>query len=524
MRERKPEPKPLLFTTTLRNPSRIKDFLSVLYPYNGKVLTKEVINKVVLDLVSKKLYVPVYANKVPLIKRQLKSDIPLSTSTAQRIINNSPQDHKEAGFDKGWPSRFDTWYKFPKELGFVWYEMDKPIEFSKTGILLLDSMKEGLEHLEQQVYLNAFAKYQTNNPFRKNSIENRPLILLLSVLKELKEFYGQSFKGVAYTEIPLFICWLNSDYKALARKIIEIRKAVGFGQSNEYIYDQCKQILNISDDKENRFKISNIINELPDEFIRKMRLTGLITLRGYGRFIDINYQEIEKVDYVLRKYSNNQKFETKRQYFDYMKELDETLVNTQRQLIYSKEEGRDLFLKWVNQFSLETLRKELLILVRKGKEGKSKDPLLKFIVEPLRLEFLTAIIVQKSFSKVLVKPNYQFDDEGVPTSFALGNEPDIVVEDEKGDILIEVTLLTGTTQNIREMPAIARHLLDYIKKIPESFSIMLAPSIHVDTYTFSHFESFKNNINIYPISVSDFIDKIQGISNLRDISGEIAEQ
>ena len=34
-------------------------------------------------------------------------------------LNNS--EHKEAGFDYGWPSRFDTQFKFLMELGFLYY-------------------------------------------------------------------------------------------------------------------------------------------------------------------------------------------------------------------------------------------------------------------------------------------------------------------------------------------------------------------------------------------------------------------
>jgi len=43
-----------------------------------------------------------------------------------------------------------------------------------------------------------------------------------------------------------------------------------------------------------KFEAKSIMVEYPDEFIRKMRLTGLISLRGGGRFIDINQNEIEK--------------------------------------------------------------------------------------------------------------------------------------------------------------------------------------------------------------------------------------
>ena len=42
----------------------------------------------------------------------------------------------------------------------------------------------------------------------------------------------------------------------------------------------------------------SIINDYPDEFIRKMRITSLISLRGGGRFIDINNSEIDSVNYI----------------------------------------------------------------------------------------------------------------------------------------------------------------------------------------------------------------------------------
>ena len=48
MVKRKEEYKPLLLTTTLRNPERIKKFLSVIAKYNGQILTNDVIMNIVL--------------------------------------------------------------------------------------------------------------------------------------------------------------------------------------------------------------------------------------------------------------------------------------------------------------------------------------------------------------------------------------------------------------------------------------------------------------------------------------------
>ena len=176
------EYKPLLFTTTLRNPERIKIFLSVIAKYNGQILTNDIIDKIVFDLISMKEYVPMYVKRNLDLKSKLSSEEPFSISETKRIIRNSPQKHKEAGFDWGWPSRFDTWYKFLKELGLVYYEMNKPIELSEAGHNLILANTEGYEHLEQQVFLSSFAKYQRNNPYRRISNKNNPLILLHSSL------------------------------------------------------------------------------------------------------------------------------------------------------------------------------------------------------------------------------------------------------------------------------------------------------------------------------------------------------
>lgn len=58
-----------------------------------------------------------------------------------------------------------------------------------------------------------------------------------------------------------------------------------------------------------KFDPKSIMVDYPDEFIRKMRLTGLISLRGGGRFIDINKNEQKKVDYAINNYSQYKKYD-----------------------------------------------------------------------------------------------------------------------------------------------------------------------------------------------------------------------
>ena len=107
------EYKPLSFSTTMRNPERIVEFLNCILPFEGKILTNEIIHEVTVNLISKKLYfTQKYEMKIPEYKAiYADENARFTREQVEDIIKNSPQNHKEAGFEKGWPSRFDTWYK-----------------------------------------------------------------------------------------------------------------------------------------------------------------------------------------------------------------------------------------------------------------------------------------------------------------------------------------------------------------------------------------------------------------------------
>ena len=116
--------KPLSFSTTIRNPERIPKFLRCILPFEGKILTSEIIHKVVKNVIREKEYTPMYVSRTAELKAISKSeDDTFSDKQLEKIIDMSPQKHKEAGFEYGWNSRFDTWYKMIKEFGFIKYAM-----------------------------------------------------------------------------------------------------------------------------------------------------------------------------------------------------------------------------------------------------------------------------------------------------------------------------------------------------------------------------------------------------------------
>lgn len=492
--------KPLLFTTTLRNPERLKWFLAVLKDYNGQILTDDLAEKIAGEIIRIGLYMPTRLSAI--VKRKIKAKEPLTNQEVAKILQDNPQNHKEAGFNKGWSSRFDTWFKIAKELGFVFYRAGEKIHFSEIGLKLVDS-----EHpeFEQQAFLNAFVKYQSNNPFRRVRNENVPLILLLEVISKLntdKDFNGN---GISKLELPLVIYWKDNDAEKLYQRIKKLREDFRFTPSWEVISDICRnEIMEgqdiVRDDK-------SIMVDYPDEFIRKMRLTGLISLRGGGRFIDINKKEQDKVDYVLATYSAYKKYDTEESYFEYISAVDKKLISFVLKPVSISEQDKFLA-KWVSIYAWESIKAELLNL---SKSQLTKDEVLKYLSNPIRLEFLIALAVKSKFPNVKVIPNYPVDDEGIPTATAggVGNTGDIECFEELNGILIEVTMSEGRTQTMMEVWPISRHLAEFSKKAENSMCYFVAPSIFSDSMKQIQYVKQTENLFISPKTIDEFLEHLE---------------
>lgn len=511
MRSRKAVSKPLSFSTTMRNPNRIVSFLNCLLPYENQILTHDVIMKVVHNAIKEKLYTPVIVNRTPDLLCILKNDDEkYSDKQIDFIIERSPQKHKEAGFAYGWDSRFDTIFKLSMEFGFVKYAMGEPIKISTTGHMLIDALneEEPNEQKIQMVFLNSMMKYQSDNPYRKNANSNVPLILLLQVLKMLKEDQQENGAGVFRQELSLFICWPNNDAKKLYEKIKQIRKTVGYSYSDEYMYEICLKLLGASDEQRNRFKLSQICGEAVDEYIRKMRTTGVISLRGNGRFIDYNAWEIDKIDYILEKYSECKTFGSKDEYFEYIGTVDTTVISMESSVPADTTDLRKASLKrFAAEYPKEVIYSELHKVCTKK---ASTDYMLKLLPGPVRLEFLTSIAMAQNFDDLDVTPNYTIDDEGLPTNTALGGKADIVCFDKEYQSLIEVTLMCGRQDQVNnEIVPIRRHLIEEKKNYEKTFSVFVAPIIHEDTKQMAEWYKFKENLDIVTYNIDKFVDEIK---------------
>ena len=348
--------------------------------------------------------------------------------------------------------------------------MNNKIIFTEIGKFLIGNN----QFAEQIVFTNIFCKYQRNNPFRNVDNQNKPLILLLKTIKLLNSDKKYNNVGISRKELPLLICWQNDDANLLYLKIKDIRDNFGYTPSNEIILDECYKLLNLT--KRND---KSILVDYVDEFIRKMKLTGLITIRGFGKFININKNHTSLIEYILQQYSSLKNYNSIDEYINYVGSIDLTIENyfeNQSNIVYV---NNTFLLKWVEYYSWNILKMELNNL---SKNKKTEDDILKFIDAPLRLEFLVSIAILKRIKNIQVIANYTVDDEGLPVSFASGNSVDIECKKQEQYILVEVTLLTGNQQCIREIPSITRHLDNYLDKNYAVFSLFISPKISIDSW------------------------------------------
>jgi len=509
----------------------MKGLLYILKKFNGQTLTTELSEIIIGELIRYGIYRPIKISNE--IKKKWSStrkgefsEIILSDEEVNYILENNPQSHKEAGFEKGWPSRFATIFDFAKELGFVYFWSDENIEFSEIGIKLANSISLDIQEeyilysepnpeLEQQAFLHAMAKYQRNNPFIRVLNNNVPLILLLNVIQLLNNDSEYNGAGISKLELPLILYWKDNNAESLYLRIKKIRELYGYAPSWEIITEICQN--EIMEGKDIVRDAKSIMVDYPDEFIRKMRLTGLISLRGGGRFIDINKNEEEKVSYILENYSEYPTFETEREYFDYMATIDENLIIETGKKI-EIEENDKLLSKWVEHYSWKSIKNELKIL---SKRGKSKDDILKYLSHPIRLEFLTAIAIKSKFQNIIVIPNYPTDDEGIPTSTAggQGNQGDIECLEEKDGVLVEVTMSGGRTQTMMEVWPIERHLKTFSEKLKtNSMCHFIAPTIFTDSIRQIEYVKDTSGLNIKARSIDEFIDYLETNDRLYELN------
>ncbi|WP_240329634.1 AlwI family type II restriction endonuclease [Helicobacter suis] len=282
------------------------------------------------------------------------------------------------------------------------------------------------------------------------------------------------------------------------------------------IYEKALKLLESTNTR--RFKKIQVCGEGVDDYIRKMHITQLITLRGGGFFIDLNAFESAKIDYVIQRYTNYPKHNNSLSYFTYMGTIDNYILNIP--LSIDNATKKSVKIQALNHFAKtytqEQIFSELKILATKK---ASKDTLLKNIPELTRLEFLTSIALKKIYRDLEVLPNYSVDDEGLPTSHASGGKPDIICDDSSSHAITEVSLLCGRVQLSSELIPIARYLDEENKqhKDKHNFALFIAPIIHDDCQRYVKFVKQDEDLEICSLDIDSFIKRLKNTTHIAEL-------
>jgi hypothetical protein len=567
--------KPISFDTTLRNPRRIPQFISILKPFEGKILDDFVALELESEIICQKIYIPTestlgkyvsrYDKKfsfvaedqsdnakdtVRLYYKEWEESSPSEFSRDKMIylLRNTITSHKEAGWHGGWESRLHTQYNFLNELGFVRVVKGERILISENGNLMIKEYENGHpknenydSSFEESAFLNAFAKYQTNNPYRSNTIKVNFFPLVLNTIKAIKEIHGRS--GLALDDLPFVISWDSNDFEGLARLIHNFRNKFGYNTSSEQVYDYSMNSLDedtpnellqkarneFINNKQKDYKFDKITRETPDEIVRKMRLTMLVSLKGAGRFIDLNKLEQKKIDWVSKKYSTNKDFSDDYiKYFEYMGKVDIELnfIAEEFETDEALSAKDQAIVEWALRSDWNFLKSEMLSSVNKT---QSQDPILRYINETVRLEFLAAITLKKALPSATIIANYKADDQGIPFSVAMGSKnglvgTDIDVIENDVHAIIEPTISKSRSfQTEHELPSIRNHVLEskkyddknrtYIKTL---FALLIASNISRDVGDQVALIKYINNVEIFPWDIEDFVDFSKDVKSILD--------
>lgn len=552
--------KPIAFDTTLRNPYRMPDFISIFKQYEGEVLTGNLILRIEAELIRQKKFEPTQstlgtykkeykgkfyfeaddqsddaAERVAKYYKEWKESEPGSVSLDKIVylLKNTVTDHKDH-WEGGWETRLWTQCKFLNELGLVYMEKGHIIKISPAANLMLqgyDSDEDTSSNI-QSAYLSVFAKYQVNNPFRNNTIKVNFFSLVLNVIKYLKEKYNRP--GIFYQDISFIIAWDSNDYVQLAEYIQAFRNKFRYNNvSDELVYSYAMNLLDEStpnnviaeatkafiDKKGKHYKFKQLTRETRDEVIRKLRMTRLISFRGAGRFIDFNNLEVDKINHIIDSYTQNiSEFESDEAYFDYMGSIDKSLMFEDDKIdtaiaLTAKEKA---IAEFASTHDWEYLKSQINII---SNGTDTKDALLRFIDVPVRLEFLCSVIIKKKLPKVVVVANYLADDEGIPYGTAGGQHgkyvgTDIDVYEDDIHAIIEPTAATSRSfQTEHELPSITNHLFgskdrDEKEGTPYKnwFALFIAPKLVKDVAIEVDVRRIRYNVEIYPWNADDFVD------------------
>lgn len=513
--------------TTVRNPQRNLEFLIHFKKFDGFVFDEKMKINYLIELVKNGAYkFSIIPND---IKYKLENDILLTDDEINELLNKNPQ---KTGFD----GRVMTQLRALKDQGLLIFSGAKTKPTIKmTNLAHLLANKEAYI---TDIYSKIMIGLHANNPTR-TSIYNKSRVFLntlfvIDLLKKEWQKQGKVAKGILKHEFVFILGMKDCDYKKCVNDILKYRAKNGLKENlndiQKYLFDDLK-LLPIS---------KSSIRDYVDDVFRKFEMTGLLVSRGAFKniYYDFSQFNIKKIEAIL-KYYKNYKFENFKNADEYINFLENIKlpwlenITVRKEIVKNKALNLELdfdeldssdleklendldrkfyaksLTKVINESDLEKLYKELEILAQISQDKSIYDE----IPEPLRLEYILALIFGKKFGNERLVSNLIYNENGLPLSYAPAGKVDL----EYKDFLIEATMIKNRNQQLNaETTSVARHMYEKKKKSKvELRTMLIAPTIHWDVALFFKFCTKEFDSKLAPLSIAKFIEIIKNSQNL----------
>ena len=556
------------FSTSVRNPERLPDFLKVAAQLEGEVWNDESQEKFQILLIQHRLYLD-SDNTQSLNKLSNEQKSWLVNKMHEMSFDEACSIYEAKQYVGGGAMRGRQSMNPLKKLGFIIAEENDIIHVTDIGKKLLNGDIQFDEAL-----LESLLKYQLPNKITKGCADwnSKPFISTLRLIKKVNELCiqrGMKAKGVSLDEFGIFVLSMvnYNHFDVTAEKILEFR--------NEYEKIRQKDFTNYKDYKiaKDTYKnnyiteyLSNFKNpiknakEYGDSMKRYLRQTKYIRFLGaYGnQYIDLEPRRMLEIDSILENDTGASLNFTKHEWLNYIGtqgtyELPfETLDKLKEILnsIIAENHGLENKLTLAHkEFAIPEQKNILKKVINEAREYRTllQNKELKFDYNQDISKIDTAIemlsyITQNKTDKLInkpsvelekwanialniindaikIKPNSPVGDDNEPTFTAPAGVPDIECNYDNFGMICEVTTLKGRNQWYNEGQPVMRHLRDFENRNASQscYCLFIAPSLHEDTletYWTSVKYGYKGSVQkIIPITINQLSEILNVIKN-----------
>lgn len=541
------------FNTTIRNPERMENLLRVLQEMEGENFDEDGQRMFFGLQIKKRFYKPTRAKLGNELYAEFDAvsksdDIP--DEIVEKILDKYDGQVDAAG-------RGRTSVAVLNRFGLtIALQSNGPVKINNIAKKWINS-----EIDDQELFTRLLLKWQYTNPledgYEGSNVRPLPATLKLIDLVNTKwESLGNKVVGLSKDEYKLFVPQLLNvtQIESDSDEIIRFRKkcrSLSGRELTQFIEDySIKQAVKIFGNPSPTITAKNLrtLRDYADSSIRYFKTTGLIALRGGGRYVDLSKDKAIEVTTILDSVPLHAKeFETSEDYVQYLNDISENLPwinendlfeissNLERVLKEETQESEQI----ISTFDLESknskekieileeqINKARIDSLRKLKHDlealdESLDMLKKLMgssyspttARPsLDFEWYVSRALMVLNDAIRIEPSFKIGDDGIPTGFR-GNASDIECEYEDFGMTVEVTLLSGRDQWHAEGQPVMRHLRDFENSEQlggkSAYCIFVAPYIHRDSlntfWTSNKYEYEGSPQKIIPITIDEFI-------------------